>query len=436
MTSSLTIIEQQTAINHNRIERGLLLLAGFFLSVNFLGLALLQDTNIGHWLHFVTWLGCAVSGHLILNRYLPRRDPLLFPVVMLLSGWGLILIDRLAPIFADRQTVWLIISLVALLITAIFPQVLRWLRIYRYILLISGLILLISTILLGRNPSGFGPELWLGIGNIFFQPSEALKIMLVAFLASYLSEQYLSLRADNKMSRFAGRFAWLSPRIVGPIVLMWSLCVVILLWQQDLGTALIFFAVFLILLYVATGKTFIILSGIGLTIMAAFVAYQRFSVVRLRIDIWLNPWLEADGRAYQIVQSLMAFGAGGIFGQGVGQGSPDYIPVVHSDFALSAVAEEWGLLGVITVIVCIALLVTRGLRIAAAHQERPFYGLLAAGLSSLIGIQSLLIMGGVLKLVPLTGVTLPYLSYGGSSLLMSFVLAGLLLRLSAEVRST
>lgn len=434
MTTSLTIIEQQTVETNNRIERGLLFLAMAFLTVNFLALILLRGGSTHDGLHWLAWVLCAAGGHRTLNRYLPRRDPLLFPIVMLLTGWGLVLIDRLAPLFADRQTLWLIISLLAMLVTAIFPQVLHWLRTYRYILLISGLVLLVCTILLGRNPSGFGPELWLGIGNIFFQPSEALKIMLAAFLASYLSEQYLSLRAEEKLSRFTGRFAWLSPRILGPIVLMWSLCVVVLLWQQDLGTALIFFAVFLILLYVATGQIFILLSGVGLTLMAAFVAYQRFSVVRLRIDIWLNPWLEADGRAYQIVQSLMAFGAGGIFGQGIGQGSPDYIPVVHSDFILAALAEEWGLLGVLTVIMCIALLVTRGLRIAAYHQERPFYALLTVGLSSLIGIQSLLIMGGVLKLVPLTGVTLPYLSYGGSSLLMSFVLIGLLLRLSAEVR--
>jgi cell division protein FtsW len=150
------------------------------------------------------------------------------------------------------------------------------------------------------------------------------------------------------------------------------------------------------------------------------------------VDIWLNPWPEADGRAYQIVQSLMAFGAGSIFGEGIGQGSPTYIPVVHSDFVFSALAEEYGLLGVVVLITCIAIFVMRGLRIAVLTQERPFYSLMAIGLSMLIGIQSFLIMGGVLKILPLTGVTLPYISYGGSSLLISFIILGLLLRLSSE----
>jgi cell division protein FtsW (lipid II flippase) len=298
--------------------------------------------------------------------------------------------------------------------------------------LVAGLVLLVSTILLGSNPSGFGPELWLGFGNVFFQPSEVLKIMLVTFLASYLSEQYPNLRPPDSKIKISERYLWLSPRLLGPILLMWGLCVVVLVWQRDLGTAIIFFIVFLVLLYVASGQTLILLSGALLIVAAAFAAYHLFSVVQLRIDIWLDPWIDADGRAFQVVQSLMAFGAGSIFGQGIGQGSPDYIPVVHSDFVLAALAEEWGLLGVSVLIVCLVLLVLRGLRAALLNHERPFYALLAVGLSTLIGVQSLLIMGGVLKLVPLTGVTLPFLSYGGSSLLMSFVLAGLLLRLSAE----
>ncbi|MEO1287401.1 MAG: FtsW/RodA/SpoVE family cell cycle protein, partial [Chloroflexota bacterium] len=153
----------------------------------------------------------------------------------------------------------------------------------------------------------------------------------------------------------------------------------------------------------------------------------------LRVDIWLNPWLEADGRAYQIVQSLMAFASGGIFGEGIGQGSPTYIPVVHSDFIFSALAEEYGLIGVLVLVSAICIFIMRGLRIAVQHQDRPFNALLALGLTMLIAIQCILIMGGVLKLLPLTGVTLPYMSYGGSSLLASFVIVGLLLRLSAEV---
>jgi len=299
------------------------------------------------------------------------------------------------------------------------------------VLLLFGILLLIGTIVLGTNPSGFvnAPQLWLGFGTIFFQPSEALKIILVAFLASYLAEQYPAIRTGNVEGQ--GWRLSISPRVLGPIVLMWGICILILVWQRDLGTAILFFTIFMLLLYVASGSNLVLISGAILIIAAGLVAYKAFPVVRLRMDIWVNPWPEADGRAFQIVQSLLAYAAGGPFGQGVAQGSPTFIPVVHSDFVFSALAEEWGLLGIITVIACIGILVVRGLQIAIKQERRSFLTLLATGLSLLIATQSFLIMAGVLKIVPLTGVTLPFLSYGGSSLLASFVITGLLLRLSA-----
>lgn len=418
----------------SKTERLLLGLAGLFLLVNFVSLWLVIPTNIWQAWHLVVWIVCAVAGTRLLDEILPNRDPLIFPLSMFLTGWGLVLIDRLAPNFSDRQTIWLVISVLAMLLTASLPQLLRWLRSYRYVLLIGGIALLVSTLLLGRNPSGLAgaPQLWLGIGNVFFQPSEALKVILVIFLASYLSEQYPAMRAQSKL-KVGHERAWLSPRILGPIILMWGLSILFVVWQRDLGTAAIFFAVFLILLYAASGQTIVLLGGGILLTLAGFVAYNLFSVVELRIDIWINPWLEADGRAYQIVQSLMAFAAGGLFGEGIGQGSPTYIPVVHSDFIFSALAEEYGLLGIVVVVAGLAILVMRGMRIAVQHQNRPFYALLAIGLSMLLAIQSILIMGGVLKLLPLTGVTLPFLSYGGSSLLATFIITGLLLRLSSEV---
>lgn len=411
-------------------ERLLLTLAALFLLLNYAMLILAQPISISFGLHLGAWLACAACGALLLDRFLPQRDPLLFPLVMFLSGWGLLLIGRLAPNFADRQALWLILAVFAMLATALLPHLLRWLRVYRYLLLMLGLVLLISTILLGRNPSGFGPALWLGVGNVFFQPSEALKIILVAFLASYLGEHYPALRAERQLE--AQRPVWRSPRILGPIVLMWGLCVVVLVWQQDLGTALLFFAVFLSLLYTASGQLWVLFSGAALMIAAAWVGYRLLPVVRPRVDIWLNPWPYADGFGYQIVQSLLAFSAGGVFGTGIGQGAPTYIPVVHSDFVFAALAEEFGLLGVLVLLACLVLLVARGMRLGIGQQARPFYALLAIGLSLVIGLQSLLIMAGVLKLFPLTGVTLPFVSYGGSSLLMSFVMVGLLLRISSE----
>jgi len=409
-------------------ERILLILAGAFLIVNYTALSL-QRPDVSFWLHFGVWLTCVVTGHLLLNRYLPQRDPILFALVMLLSGWGLLLIERLTPLFADRQALWLIIATTALIAAAAFPHMLRWLRRYRYLLLILGLGLLIATIILGRNPSGFGPELWLGFGQIFFQPSEALKLILVAFLASYLGEEFPVMNTFSQPGRLR---LWLPVRIFGPILLMWGLCVVLLVWQRDLGTAALFFLVFSLLLYVASGRILIFISGMALMLIAGYVAYLLFDVVQSRVDIWLNPWPEASNRAFQIVQSLMAFSAGGIFGEGIGQGVPTYVPVVHSDFVIAALAEEWGLLGVLTVIAAVALLIVRGTRSGLIHSERPFHVLLASGLSLMLGVQSLLIMAGTLKLLPLTGVTLPFLSYGGSSLVVSFIMVGLLIRLSGD----
>lgn len=409
------------------------MIAGGFLVVNVLGLALVRGQVA--WLDvllLVVWAACAAGGHALLERRLPRRDPLLFPLVMFLGGWGLVLIDRLTPYFAQRQVVWLVIGVAAMLAAALTPRLLRWLRAYRYLLLFGGLALLVATIAFGQNPSGDvnAPQLWLGFGDVYFQPSELLKIVLVAFLASYLAEQYPALRGTALVGP-ERRLAF-SPRVLGPILLMWGLSVVFLVWQRDLGTAVLFFVVFLALLYVAAGEWLILLGGAVLIVLAGIAGYYAFAVVELRIDVWLNPWPEADNRAYQIVQSLMAFAAGGPFGQGIGQGLPTFIPVVHSDFVFAAIAEEWGLLGVIAVVAVIAILVMRGLQTATIQRGRPFQTLLAVGLSTLLATQSLLIMGGVLKLAPLTGVTLPFLSYGGSSLVTNFVIVGLLLRLSAS----
>lgn len=415
--------------SRRRTARVLLTLAGLFLTVNALALWLVRPTSGWRpWVYLGVWAVCAVGGHRWLERRLPGRDPLLFPLGLFLSGWGLLVIGRLMPGFADRQALWLALSTVALLATAGFAHGLRWLRSYRYLILALGLGLLAATILLGRNPSGLtgAPALWLGLGGLYIQPSELLKILLVAFLASYLAEQFPALRVELPETR-----RMVSPRVAGPVLLMWGLSLIILVWQRDLGTAGLFFIVFLLLLYMASGSLWILVGGALLGLGAVLAAYNLFAVVELRVDIWLNPWAEAEGRAYQIVQSLQAFAAGGVFGQGIGQGAPGYVPVVHSDFVFAAVAEEWGLLGVITLIGALATLSLRGLGAALRYPQRSFRSLLAAGLSLLLAVQSLMIMGGVLKLLPLTGVTLPFFSYGGSSLLVSFVALGLLIRLSA-----
>ncbi len=433
VTEILLDASEQQQVHIRQRERLLLIIAAAFLGVNMLALRLVRGGSLLDWLPLLTWTAAAIGGHLVLNRRLPLRDSLIFPAAMMLSGWGLIAIDRLAPAFADRQALWLILSVDMMCLFAIRPEPLRWLRRYRYLLAIVGFALLIATILLGSNPTGdpLAPQLWLGGGGLFFQPSEVLKLILVAFLASYLAENAPALRAALPSEGDVHRFSP-SARILGPIAMMWSLSVLILVWQRDLGTASLFFIVFVLLLYVTSSDMRILGAGLLLTLMGGAAAYLLFDVVSVRVDIWLAPWPYAKTTAYQVVQALIAVAEGGSFGQGIAQGAPGWVPVAHSDFIFAAIAEEWGLLGIITLIVLLALIVMRGLRISVQQAQRPFYALLAVGFTTLIAVQSLMIMGGVLKLLPLTGITLPYVSYGGSSLLVVFAITGLLIRLSAE----
>ncbi len=432
----------------NQIERGLLLLAALFVGVTQFGFLLASGQRLLDGYPLVVWLLCAFGAHLMLCRVLPHRDPLIFPIVMLFCGWGLVLIERLAPPFAAKQTLWLIVSALVLWGVVSRPLHLRWLQRYRYVWLFGGLALLGATIVVGRNPAGFGPRLWLGLFDAYFQPSELLKVLLLVFLASYLAEQR-DLLIDP------ARSAWRKVRVLVPLIVMWGISAVLLVLQRDLGTATLFYLVFLAVLYVATGDWRIVLAGLVIGVGGVLLGYRALvsladlatsdnralaelgrsalalvNVVRLRVGVWWNPWPNADDQAYQIVQSLLAFAAGGVFGQGVGQGSPTYIPVVHSDFAFAAVAEEWGLLGTLCVVLLAAIFAMRALRLAVQLESNPFRALLAAGIGITYSVQSLLIMGGTLKLIPLTGVTLPFLSYGGSSLLANFMMVGLLLVLS------
>ncbi|HHS98482.1 MAG TPA: hypothetical protein ENK08_11440 [Chloroflexi bacterium] len=377
-------------------------------------------------LALLAWLLSFATAHRTLIRALPRRDPLLLPVAALLSGWGLLLIGRLAPNFLPRQTTWLLLSTLAMLGVVRLGRDLRWLRRYRYTWLTAGLVLLAATLVLGVNPSGSGPRLWLGIGGAYFQPSEPLKLLMVVFLASYLAERRDLLLAVDPAPGLAWR---LRIAYTGPLLAMFGLALVLLAWQQDLGTAMLFFFTFLAMLYLATGQRGYVLVGLLLFLVAGGVGYVGSARVALRVDGWLDPWPGAADRTFQIVQSLLAFGAGGVFGQGLGLGRPTYIPAVHTDFVLAAVAEEFGLAGALAVLLLFAVLVVRGFRIAA-RASRPFERLLAAGLTVGLGVQAWIIMAGNAKLAPIAGVPLPFLSYGGSSLFSSFILLGLLLCVS------
>jgi peptidoglycan glycosyltransferase len=420
-----------------RRERVLLLLAAAVLGV---GMATLVLCSLGSgacdvslsWEAAVLALGgwglSVTTAHITLSNHLPRRDPLMLPVAALLSGLGLLVVARVARNFLPRQTTWLLLSTVAMLAVVRVGRDLRWLRRFRYTWLLAGLALLAATLFLGVNPSGYGPRLWLGLGGAYLQPSEPLKLLMVVYLASYLAERRdLLLMAGKRI----GPVRLPSLAYVGPLVAMFGLAVLLLAWQQDLGAAMLFFFTFLTMLYLAVGRWEVVAAGVVLFAGAGILGYELSARLALRVDGWINPWPNAADQAFQIVQSLIAVGAGGLFGEGLGMGQPTYIPAVHTDFVFAALAEELGLVGTVAVVALYGVFLLRGMRIAA-RASRTFERLLAAGLTAGLVIQAWIIMAANVKVVPIAGVTLPFLSYGGSSLLFTFVALGLLIRISGQ----
>ncbi len=394
-----------------------------------LGFVQLSCINGFQWAYGLAWLGwliCFGTSGYLLSRYAPQANPFLEPVAAFLTGLGLLMIARLAPGFLIRQVIWLLISTTALLCLVLIPKNLRWLRHYKYLWLLGGLSLLIITLIFGVNPSGYGARLWLGLGGVFFQPSEPLKIVMIIFLAAYLSDRRRQIQDEE-----AQIWHLPHPAYIGPMLIMWGFAMLLLFWQRDLGAALLFFLTFLGMFYVAIGQVRYIVIGLVLFLVAGFIGYQTFDYVALRVQGWWNPWLDAEGRSFQIVQSLLAFASGGIFGQGLSQGLPTAIPVVHTDFVFAAIAEEYGLVGAMSVLFCFWVIVSQAFHIAL-NKQSSFQQLLAVGPGIMLGVQTLVIMAGSLKLMPLTGVTLPFVSYGGSSLLTSFIMIGLLLFLSTQ----
>lgn len=424
-----------------RPERVLLVLGGLFLILNILTLTGVRgEIRLLEIAIPLVWATCMALAHLVLNRLRPIHDPVLLPLAGTFAGWGVILMDRLAPALLGQQLTWLVVATLGLVGVVLLPPDLRWLRRFRYTWLTLGLALLAATLLLGVNPLGDGPRLWLNLGGIHFQPSEFLKLLLVVYLASYLHEkrEMLLEQTDDEGRKIEDkrRMASIlrlpsSAPYLAPLLVMWGLCVILLVWQRDLGAASLFFIVFLGMLYLASGQARYLLAGLLLLLIGGLLGYVLFDVVRLRVDAWLNPWPETRTRAFQIVQSLYAVAAGGVLGRGLGLGAPTLVPVAHSDFVFAALTEEFGLAGAFAVIAGFAVLVVRAAR-AAILAHTAFRTLLAGGIALVFGAQALIIMGGNIRLIPLTGVTLPFLSYGGSSLLVSFIMIGLLIQVSSD----
>lgn len=410
-------------------ELPLLLIAAVFVTVNAMAYSLVADGRLS-WSHFysvIVWLAVFTILHLVLRYARPQHDPYIIPIIALLSGWGLVILDRLAPSILDKQVIWIVLAAAALLLASLLPSKLWFFRRYRYTWLVLGLLLLATTLIFGVNPSGAGARLWLRIpvpGRVYFQPSELLKLIMIVFLAGYLDEREQLQKHGLSTERFG------SLKNVAPLIVMWAISLILLVWQRDLGAAALFLLVFLTLLYLATGNLRYVVGGLAFLAVAGIAAYFLYQQVAIRFDSWLDPWPIAREEGYQIVQSLYALASGNILGQGVGQGFPGYIPVVHTDFAFSALAEEWGLIGSLFSVIAFSLLAYRGLRTASLSSS-SFRMYLAAGITVMLVFQSLIIMGGITRLLPLTGVTLPFVSYGGSSLIMSSLMLGFLINLSS-----
>lgn len=371
-----------------------------------------------HWLGVVGWLVVFGLLHRQVSRKIPNRDPYLLPIVAMLTGIGLMMIWRLYPSMGRRQTIWLAVAGSLVWLGLQYPSFLNYLHRYKYIWLVLGLLLTGLTFLFGENPSGDGPALWLQVFGIHFQPSEPLKLLLVIYLAGYF--------ADRMAVRLKGLQSIL------PTALAMGLALTLLVSQKDLGSAIIFLFIYLAMLYTINGDRWIVWAAPAILILAAGLGYFLIGVVRVRLTAWFNPFGDPQGVSYQVIQSMIAIAEGSIFGAGTGLGSPGLIPVSVSDFIYAALAEETGFLGVMMIALLYIFLVYRAAKIAT-QVRTLFHRYLAIGIAIFWGIQSILIIGGNIGLLPLTGVTLPFVSYGGSSLVISFIALLILLSISQDI---
>jgi cell division protein FtsW (lipid II flippase) len=370
-----------------------------------------------------------------------RTDQILLPAVAMLGGLSLLLMERLPQDLvvqrffgtsfglAEVQLIWLVSGIAVATTLGIVVRSDSWLRRYKYTWAAAGVGLLLLTFVFGTEING--QRLTLQIGPVSGQPSELLKVILVVFLAGYLSEnRALLVEQDTRLGPLR-----LPPLpYLAPMVAMWAIALGIVVVQRDLGAALLFFGVFLALLYAATGRISLVIIGFVLFLAGSALMAGLFDHIRTRIDIWIDPFGDPLGAGYQVIQALHAFARGGLLGMGLGGGLPEIggrppIPEIHTDFPLAALGEELGIVGVVAILGIYLVIVQRGLRIGVAAAD-DYRSLLAIGLALVIGIQAFIIAGGNLKVLPLTGVTLPFISYGGSSLLANGLVVGLLLALS------
>lgn len=411
-----------------RTELGLIVLVALIVVSAYilasLGRTSEMPANAGPFLGII--LGLLLLAHVALRIWAPTADSILLPMAGLLNGLGYVFIARLDHRLAALQATWTILGVGAFVLTLAVVRRARDLERYRYTLAFLGVAFLLLPLVphIGRNING--ARLWVRVGSITFQPGELAKLALAVFFASYLVDKRELLARPTWR---VGPLFLPDPKHLGPIVLAWGASLVVLFSENDLGTSFLFFALFIAMLWVATGRGAYLGVGFTLFVAGAGLAYKTFAHARSRIQVWINPWAHAQTAGYQVIQGLYAMGSGGLAGSGLGLGSPTRIPEVATDFIFAAIGEELGLLGTAAIVLAFVIIVGTGLRIAL-RAEREFDKLLATGLTFTIGLQAFIIMAGVTRLTPLTGITLPFISYGGSSLVANYVLLALLLRIS------
>ncbi len=409
---------------------GLLLLAALIIvsayALAAVGRSASLPANIGPFLAML--LGLFVIGHLAVRRLAPWADGLVLPLAGLLNGLGYVFIARMNERLAAAQATWSAVGMAGFVVTLVLVRRARDLERYRYSFAALGILLLLlpSMPVIGREING--ARIWISVGPMSFQPGEAAKLALAAFLAGFLVEKRELLALSTKR---VGPLYLPDPRHLGPLLVAWGVSLLVMINQKDLGSSLLFFTLFVVLVWVATGRAAYLLLGTMLFASGAFVAYHLFGHVQDRVQAWINPWPVADDEGYQIVQAAFAMADGGLTGTGLGLGDSSRIPARETDFIFAVVAEELGLVGATALLLAYLLLLGCGLRIAL-QADHAFEKLLATGLTTLLGVQAFVIIGGVIRVLPLTGVTLPFMSFGGSSLLANYVLLALLIRISDE----
>ena len=439
-TQAPTSAERLLGRARRRTELGLIILSGIITGGAYvlagLGRTATIPADIGPFLAFV--FGLIVVAHVAVRRLAPSADGMLLPVAGLLNGLGYVMISRLNHKLAVLQATWTAVAIGAFILTLLLIRKVRDLQRYRYTLGFLSLGLLVLPLAPGIGTTIQGARVWIHVGPISIQPGEFAKLGLVVFFAAYLVEK----RELLGMATWPRSRPLLpDPKHLGPVLIAWGICLATLFVQRDLGQSLILFTLFIVILWIATERAGYL--GVGAVLLAAGAefAYKSMGHVRERVTDWINPWQLvrlSNGstaiKGYQIVQGAFAMSAGGVAGTGLGLGKPENIPVVYNDFIFAAFGEELGLLGVTVILMAYLMLIGAGLRIAVRSRD-PFEKLLSAGLTALLGFQTFIIVAGVTRLMPLTGVALPFVSYGGSALVASYVLLALLIRVSDESAS-